>query len=342
MKHNILLFLTLLGLGLFSQVLQAHSKTDIVTLYNGDRVTGELRQLYGGLASIGTDTMGTVEIEWQSMSGAVSNYRYEVRTSSDGRYFGTLEPASRPGLLRVKGDEGVDELEWLEVVELRPVEETLAERIDVYLSAGYSYTKASGVAQTSLNTDVTYDTEKASNSLRGRTTLTDSDDDGNTLSNDYSLTRKIWQDRARFYRTFSLAYEDNDELDLDHRLSFGAGIGRYFIDTHAMQLLADAGLQGLTEQSRGQDEEQNVEIFISPRFSMWRFSTPELDLRLGLDLYPSLTEWGRVRTKSDLNLRWEIVEDLFIDVTAWRTTDNESESGKSSDYGVQAGIGWEY
>jgi len=110
----------------------------------------------------------------------------------------------------------------------------------------------------------------------------------------------------------------------------------------AVQLATDVGLQGLTEQSRDQREEQNVELFISPRFSMWRFNTPELDLRLGFDLYPSLTDWGRVRSKTDLNLRWEIVEDLFFDLTAWSTTDNESESGKESDYGVTTGLGWEF
>lgn len=341
MKLKLFLPLLLLGLSLFSQLLQAHTKSDVVTLYNGDRLTGELRMLYGGLATISTDTMGTVQIEWQSMSGATSKYRYEVRTSSDGRYFGTLETSKRPGLLRVVGDNGVEELEWLEVVELRPVEETLRERIDAYVAAGYSYTKASGVSQVNLNTDISYEDEKSSNAISGRTIITDTDTE-TTYSNFYSLSRKIWTNRAKIYRTVNVAYEDNDELNLEHRVSVGGGIGRYFIDTHAMQFLADAGVQVLTEQSSGQNEEQNVELFISPRFSKWRFSTPELDLDLGFDLYPSITEWGRVRTKVDIKLRWEIIEDLFFDISAWSTSDNEAESGRESDYGINTGLGWEF
>jgi len=35
----------------------AHSKTDIVTLFNGDRITGEIKQLDGGILVLSTDSM---------------------------------------------------------------------------------------------------------------------------------------------------------------------------------------------------------------------------------------------------------------------------------------------
>ncbi len=43
-------------------------KTDIVTLYNGDRVTGELKSMYVGLLEINTNSMGTIQIEWQEIA----------------------------------------------------------------------------------------------------------------------------------------------------------------------------------------------------------------------------------------------------------------------------------
>lgn len=319
----------------------AHPKTDVITLYNGDRLTGEIKQLYGGLVKLKTDSMGTVQIEWQDMASVKSAYRYEVRTSSDGRFYGTLQPAKRPGLLRVIGEEHIDELEWLEVVELRAVDDSLQDRLDIYLSAGYSYTKASSVTQTTLNTDVIYENESSITALKGRTIVTDTNEE-TTFNNDYEITRKLWKNRAKFYRNFRLNYEDNDELGLEHRISAGGGIGRYFIDTHAMRLLMDAGAQATTESSVGEGEEQNVELYFSGNFAMWRFNSPELDLRAGFDLYPSVTDWGRLRTGLDLNLRWEIIEDLFFDITAWGTTDDRAESGHESDYGVTTGIGWEF
>ena len=231
-------------------------------------------------------------------------------------------------------------LEWLQVVELRPVEDELIDRLDVYLSAGYSYTKASSVGETSLITEVTYESENAQSSLSGRSIITKTDD-GTTYSNRYDLGRRLWRDRSRLFRTFGVTYEDNDELDLEHRVSVGAGVGRYFLDTHRTRLLGSTGLQVNNEKFIGQDRTQNVELFGSADYALWQFNTPELNLNLRFNLYPSLTDHGRIRSDTDLILKWEIVEDLFFDITAWATTDNEAESDRQVDYGITTGLGWE-
>jgi len=342
LKPRIILALTMILSLFLSQAAFAHFKTDIVTLYNGDRVTGELKSLYGGRLQHSTDSMGTINIEWQEVAHIESRYHYEVRTSDGRRLFGSIGKGERPGLLLVKDDEGEHELEWLQVVELRQVEDMLRDRIDVYLAAGYSYTKASSVAQTSLITEIGYETENTRTSLSGRTIITDTDEDGQSLNNRYDVNRRLWKDRAKFYRTFSVGYEDNDELNLDHRINAGGGLGRYFIDTHRMRFLASSGLQLITERFEGDEEDQDVELFISTDFATWRFSTPELDVGLRFNLYPSITDSGRVRSDTDLNIRWEIVEDLFFDVTFWATTDNAAESDQQVDYGVTTGLGWEF
>ena len=69
---------------------------------------------------------------------------------------------------------------------------------------------------------------------------------------------------------------------------------------------------------------------------------PELDIRFALNLYPSLTDSGRLRGDSDLRLRWELYQDLFWDVTGWGVYDNRNTGDSDLDYGVSMGIGWEY
>ncbi len=319
----------------------AHLKTDTVTLYNGDRVTGEIKQLYGGLLNLKTDSMGTVKVEWQEIAKVSSEYHYEIRTSDGRRFFGSIDSSVRAGQLQVRDMMGTHDLEWLEVVELRPVEDTLVDRLHVYLSAGYSYTKASGVRQVSFTTDVSYESEFSRSSLSGRSSNTDTNEE-TTSSNRYDLNRRLWKDRAKYFRTFGVGYEDNDEFGLKHRINVGGGLGRYFIDTHQTRLISSAGLQVITEKSVDTGEEQDIELFLSADYAAWRFNTPELDLNLGVDLYPSISDSGRVRSDLDLRLRWEIVEDLFLDVTAWTTTDNQAESDRETDYGITTGVGWEY
>ena len=340
MKQNTILTLALFLALVTSPRVLAHLKTDVVTLYNGDRITGEIKHLYGGLLNFKTDSMGTVKIEWQEIANVSSEYFYEVRTSDGERFFGSVDSAGRPGQLRVFLEGGTEDLEWLEVVELRPVEESVIGRLDVYLAGGYSYTKASGVGQVSFTSNVSYEDEYTRTALNGRTIITDTNEE-TTSSNRYDLNRAVWKNRAKYFRLLGAGYEDNDELGLEHRINVGAGLGRYFLDTHKTRLLASSGLQVITEKSADSGEEQDVEMFISTDYAAWRFNTPELDLGLSFDLYPSLSDSGRVRSDLDIRLRWEIVEDLFLDLTAWSSTDNKAESDREIDYGVTTGIGWE-
>ena len=50
----------------------------------------------------------------------------------------------------------------------------------------------------------------------------------------------------------------------------------------------------------------------------------------------------RLRSDSNLRLRWEIIEDLFFDITAYGSYDNKADANNDIDYGVTTGLGWEY
>ena len=339
-KLPVVALLLALQLALCGEAL-ARSKTDVVTLYNGDRITGEIKSLYGGLLEYSTDAMGTIKVEWQHIAQVQSRYNFEIRLSDGTRHFGSLEEPTRPGqLLAAALGEDLD-LAMLEVVELRPIEDSILERFDVRLSAGYSFTRASSVAQTTVNTEIGYEDEKARNVLTGRLTVTETNDE-TTRSARVGASRQRWTDREGTFRLLFSNWETNDELALDYRLGAGLGLGRYFIDKRGMRLLGASGLQLLTERSSEGEEQQSIELFLSTKYSMWRFDTPELDLDISFQLYPSLTESGRLRGDSDITLSWEIVKDLFWEISGYGTFDNEAEGDKQFDYGVTTGLGWKY
>ena len=100
----------------------------------------------------------------------------------------------------------------------------------MYLAAGYSFNKASSVATTTLNTVITYENENSQNEFAARSTYTDTDDDS-TNSARANLGRNVWTDRSKMFTSSFANYETNDELQLDHRVGAGAGVGRYFVLT---------------------------------------------------------------------------------------------------------------
>ncbi|WOJ95651.1 DUF481 domain-containing protein [Congregibacter brevis] len=327
-----------------SESAAAQRKTDTITLYNGDRVTGEIKSLLGGRLSFKTDAMGTLDIEWKEIASIESNYNYELRLDNGQRFYGSVKPGSISGTVTLEDVFGKKSFGWQEIVEIRPVEDTLIDRIDIYIAANYAFTKASGVTQTEFRADFSYEDEKTLNSLTSRITVSDTDDDS-TSSSRVSLSRKAWVDRSVNYRLVFGGYETNDELGLDYRLSLGAGVGRYFIETPRSELIGSMSLQALEERSIGGDSLESLEGVLTFGYSRWRYDTPELKLKLDASVYPSVTEKGRVRADTAATVRWEMVEDLFWDFSAWGSFDNstvEINAAGEFDWGVTTGVGWSF
>ena len=62
----------------------AHSKTDVIVLENGSSIKGEIKGLLAGKLSFGTDSMGTVQVEWEDVVAVTSDFGYEVRLQKRG------------------------------------------------------------------------------------------------------------------------------------------------------------------------------------------------------------------------------------------------------------------
>ena len=62
----------------------------MITLHNGDRVTGEIIALQYGQLQLSTDDMGTIYVEWAAIAGIDSNYFFDVEEIGGARYSGVL------------------------------------------------------------------------------------------------------------------------------------------------------------------------------------------------------------------------------------------------------------
>jgi len=76
-------------------------KTDVIILKNGDHITGEIKSLARGKMSLSTDSMGTVQIEWEDVERVTSQWFFEVETETGLRTFGSLSPAAEPKTMEI-------------------------------------------------------------------------------------------------------------------------------------------------------------------------------------------------------------------------------------------------
>jgi hypothetical protein len=107
---------TLVLVGLVISTASAHaSRTDVIRLPNGDEVTGEIKSLNFGVLNYGTDSMGTVSIEWEDIVLIQSGSSLQVELTNGKRYFGSLKRSGADyyvGLLRLARSVGLLRRLW--------------------------------------------------------------------------------------------------------------------------------------------------------------------------------------------------------------------------------------
>ena len=240
----------------------AQGRTDVVTLPNGDRITGEVVRLDRGRLEFKTDDVGTLYLEWDKVATVQATRAVEVVTEDGGRILGSLGPAASRTLTVVGEAESVS-VDMAEVTIIRQIGSSFWSKLDGSIDAGYSYTRSSGVAQLNVNWDTYYRTPAARARLAVSLTQTRKDDDSETDdrgSLEASYLRYPWQ---RWFISAAGRFETNKSLGLELRSQVGAAIGPRLVNSNRGQLGLGAGLVFNDEQGVDVERTQNVEALVA-------------------------------------------------------------------------------
>jgi hypothetical protein len=114
-----------------------------------------------------------------------------------------------------------------------------------------------------------------------------------------------------------------------------------------MEISAAAGAVVTQERfsnEAGSTSATNLEGLVVANWSAFRFDSPKLDFNMSLGLFPSFTDWGRVRGQGDLRVKYELFKDFNAGILFSETFDTRppSESVSKSDYITTLTIGWSY
>lgn len=322
----------------------AGEKTDIVIFKNGDRITGEVKTLEAGLLELKTDTMGTVHIEWRFISVLVSDKTLAVESKDGSHWLGRLEkPADGDHIVVNTGQESIN-LSPSNVVSVWPVAATFLDKVDLDMSLGFDYSKATDITNFNLAVDFKHRSDKrlTESSLRSNITRQSSGEDQNRQ--DFRLSQQFLRPEQVF-RTWLVGLESNDALGVDLRLYGGGALGKYYVKTNNKQFYISGGLLATEENAAGGVTEANLEALGAIRYRYFRYATPERNFDTSFSLHPSLTDFGRVRLNLRSTFKLEFFKDLFWSMEFYATHDNKPLSGdetEKTDYGVITALGWSY
>jgi putative salt-induced outer membrane protein YdiY len=314
--------------------------TDRIHLKNGDVITGNLKELDRGKLRFKTRTMDTVYINWVNIESIDSDKFLRIERSDGIFHYGTIAQSDLENELVVKDRREEVGVPILAVSSIQPirVQEAFWRRIEGDLSAGIDFKTASDILLINLATTLRFREEKYEVSMSANWNETSRTDDNNSsradLAGDY--TRFL---RNRWFWRASTGLERNEELGLDLRTLVSGTVGKYLIQRPQLRLELNAGLAGNWEE-RQDGTSTSAEGVIRSSLEVFKHTLPVTRLSANVNVFPGITESGRMRVNTDITLRNEIVRSVFWDLTFFSNFDNRPPEGSSEeDYGIVTSIG---
>jgi hypothetical protein len=346
MKSSIIKYLSIYILTIFLilifSVITFAQKEDIVIMQNGDNITGEIKRLELGILLFKTDDMETIRIKWDKIKSLQTKNIYEIELQDGRVYYGSIEPGEIDDALIIKGVTAENQLFIPFIVKITRIKETFWEILDGYVKLGASFTKASGVGQFNFGFSGNYRTKIFYSELIANSVITTTNKEQTSRKQDIFFTYRRFLEKKWFWAATAGA-EENTELGIQLRTSVGGGAGRYFLKTNIHWLY---GLAGLTLNREwfidSTEARNNIEGLITSQYILFIYDHPKVSLQTTLNIFPSVTNFGRVRSNLDVSLDWEIFLDFYWVFAFYFNYDNKPTSNASqTDYRFETSFKYE-
>ena len=321
----------------------AAEKTDVVTMNNGDRVTGEIKALFRGRLEFKTDHMGTLFIDWEDIQEIVSNTGHSVELTNGQRFYGPLVRPEESEMLMVSTDKGAVGLSVADVTNMYPVKATWWERLDISFRFGFNWDKSSEVGKYNLGADAKYRDPDFITRVGFSSEFTTQSDENTTTRANLSINHMVFLQDKRFRNYFG-QFDHNDSLGLQLRTLFGLGYGWIPVRTNRIWFSTMLGLAVNNEIPVSGQESNNLEGVLNASFEYFKFPVPKKSLTSDLTVYPSFSESGRMRAEFQTRFDLEIVNDFFWDLEFYTSFDSDpiTQDAESIDYGINSSIAYKF
>jgi len=332
------------GLMLFALASAALAqKTDVIVMFNGDHVTGEIKTYATGRLSVETDIGSDLSLKWNRITSITSDKQFEVETTDGTYHYGGLAPSTPPGRLVVVADGQSKELEFLDVVRISPIAQTFWRRWDGSLDLGFNYTQASAIVQLNLNANAIFRRPTFAATAALNTFFSSQNGVPSSQRANFSLGyQKFLKDRWLVAGFGGL--DRNLDLGINLRVTIGAGYGRYFVQTNRTSF---AGLLGLSldhEDPVSGTSSYEVAAVLGAQFSTFTYDFPKITVNSTLQVLPYLTDSGRVRVEFNVQAKREIVRDFYLSLSVFESFDSRDPSTQQAknDWGPVLSLGWTF
>lgn len=333
-KTAILFFLFNLSFGV--------AQTDSIHLHSGETIIGELIEMKRNLAIISTDfSENDIEIKWNNIKNLKTQTLFLISTSTGQRYNGYLESIDDKTVIVIGEDATSQKARIENIVYLRQVKNTFLSKVDASLSVGYNFTKAKNLSQYSVRSNLGYKADRWLATTRYNQIISTQDDIEKTQRLDANLVYNYFL-KKNWFLLGEVNWLSNTAQNINLRTLGKSGIGRYLIQSNSMYWGLQSGISFNNESfntETGNISNNSTEAFFGTEVNL--YDVGDFHLLSRVVVYPSLTESGRWRSDFNLDIKYDLPLDFFINLGFSLNYDNQPiQTGVETDYIFQTTIGW--
>jgi hypothetical protein len=342
-------FILLLVLATISIPAFAKRTDDVVVLVNGDRMTGEIKNLTQGVLSFKSEYMeDSVRLNWQRVSRIESKDTYLITLTTGDVVTGSLALAPSDTELSpnfvIHALTGTISMRQQEVIRILPLEERIIKRINGSIDYGFSYNSGNTQYNSQLSATANYRKESTYLAASGNVQFSGQKEGSRTARYYGDLSYRNYF-RQKTFGGAMVSLLSSEQQSLDLRTTVGGILGRSLLLTERTNISAYAGVAYTRERYYPvpglEPRASNVEAVIGLDFYTFRFKTTDISSRLVV--YPSMTEPGRVRMALDSNLKIEIFKDFYVGLNLYENFDSRPPvNALKNDLGISTSIGWKF
>lgn len=319
------------------------AKTDIVLLKNGDRITGEVKNLERGKLQFSTDSMGTVYIDWVDIEEIFSSTGQAIELTNGQRFYGPLAKAADEEMMVVKTEQGPVGISTTDIISMYPVEAGFWDRLDISADLGFSWDKASNVGKYTIGLKTELRNPRFINRNTFTSEITTQEGRDDTARAAFDALHLVFHQNKRYHAFFGNA-ESNDELGIDLRILAGVGYGTVPIRSQRSLLSIGAGLAVNHEIPVEGETEDSLEAVAMLTYDYFKYHSPERSFTSNLRVFPNLSDFGRWRATFDTDFRLELIKDLYWKLNFYSSYDSDpiATEASTTDYGATSSLGYKF
>lgn len=316
-------------------------KRDTLFFAKGQYMIGEVKKMDKGVVSYETDYSDKdFQIDWDRVISFETTNLFVISTKNGQRFKGNISTLSN-GKIEIKTLDGKQwNFDFEDIVFLNSYKKRFWNQLRASFDLGVNLTKANNYSQYTFNADLGYIAKKWSFNGNYSDLSSTQDDTEPTERSSSQLALKYYLPRD-FFLSIGTSTLSNTEQELHFRLNSSLGAGVFIVHTNRTYLGIQIGGNSNREQFFGEDVQYSWEGYSALGVNV--FDLGDLNLQSSVVLYYGRKEGIRWRTDYNLNVKYDLPLDFYINLNFVLNYDSQPpEDASKTDYQISSGFGWSF